>query len=130
MKSTEAGAAKFLGMTDEVNACDCCGRTNLKSTVALSFDEAEPVYFGVVCAARALRMEAKDVRKSARTADDERHQAEQLERQKRHDAEMAAWSRYLDARDPAHRGSIPDQLRALGGYAVARAAFKAEGANA
>ena len=45
---------KFLGTSDEVSTCDCCGRKDLKSTVALSIDDGEAVYFGVTCAARAL----------------------------------------------------------------------------
>jgi len=46
---------RCLGLTDEVTACDCCGRTNLKSTVAISLDgESDPVYYGSQCAERAL----------------------------------------------------------------------------
>ena len=46
---------RFLGITDEVTTCGCCGRANLKRTIALSLDgDSEAVYFGSNCAERAL----------------------------------------------------------------------------
>lgn len=43
-----------LGVTDERTDCDCCGRQNLKATVAMLDRESdEIVYFGRFCAARA-----------------------------------------------------------------------------
>jgi hypothetical protein len=45
------GRFVFLGTTDEVTTCDCCGKSNLKSTVV--FDVAgEIVHYGSTCAAR------------------------------------------------------------------------------
>src|SRR6185369_5700834 len=32
-------SAKFLGTTDEVTTCECCGRSNLKGTVALELED-------------------------------------------------------------------------------------------
>ncbi len=50
------GKPRVDGISDEVTTCECCGRTNLRRTVALSLDgESDPVYFGRDCAARALR---------------------------------------------------------------------------
>jgi len=43
----------YLGVEDSVNACDCCGKADLKKTVALDFD-GEKKNYGVVCAGRAL----------------------------------------------------------------------------
>jgi hypothetical protein len=43
---------KILGTTDERTTCDNCGKTGLKSTVALD-DGINVVYFGSHCAARA-----------------------------------------------------------------------------
>jgi hypothetical protein len=51
---------RILGITDERTECDCCGKTNLKCTVALEKVDAEGngtgeiVYFGRDCAARTL----------------------------------------------------------------------------
>jgi hypothetical protein len=44
---------KILGVDDSITSCDCCGKSNLKKTVALDA-EGEIVYYGVNCAARAL----------------------------------------------------------------------------
>ena len=51
---------KVLGITDERCECDCCGRTNLKCTVAIDLCDAdgnasgEVVYYGRDCAAKAI----------------------------------------------------------------------------
>lgn len=44
--------AKALGTTDAVTACDCCGKSNLKMTVAMQLDDGEVVHYGRTCAAR------------------------------------------------------------------------------
>lgn len=44
---------RILGINDEVTACECCGKANLKCTVVLTNGEGE-VHFGRDCAARAL----------------------------------------------------------------------------
>lgn len=44
----------FLGWTDEVTACDLCGKSDLKSTAALGLESGEVVYYGCTCAARTL----------------------------------------------------------------------------
>ena len=53
---------KFLGTTDTVVTCECCGRTNLKKTVALD-DGFGVRYYGTACAARALGKTTKAVKK-------------------------------------------------------------------
>jgi hypothetical protein len=72
------GVYVFLGTTDEVNTCDCCGKSNLKSTVG--FDLAgETLHYGSTCAARHTgrkvtawvsekKAKEDDIRKSVRTA--------------------------------------------------------------
>lgn len=112
---------KFLGTSDEVSTCDCCGKTGLKSTVALSIDDADQVYFGVVCAARALKMPAKDVRANTRTADDAKHAARMAADMEAHHAFMVRWSGFL-----AKTGTGSDiftQIQSLGGMARAKALF-------
>ncbi len=44
--------AKALGTTDAVTTCDCCGKVNLKLTVAMELDDGQIVHYGRVCAAR------------------------------------------------------------------------------
>lgn len=43
----------ILGICDDRNTCDCCGKTGLKKTVALDID-GETVFFGTTCAAWAI----------------------------------------------------------------------------
>jgi hypothetical protein len=57
----------FLGISDEVDSCDCCGRGGLKRTVALRFEDGD-LFYGVDCAARALGMTATAVRNAATNA--------------------------------------------------------------
>ena len=54
-----------LAIVDDVNTCDCCGKSNLKSTVAMRAEHGEVVYFGSVCATRHSGREAKVIRAEA-----------------------------------------------------------------
>ncbi len=115
----------FLGTTDEVSTCDCCGKTNLKSTLALSVDGGEAVYYGVVCAARAIGRSEKEVRSGARAADKAKAKAAAEAERKAHYeafvAQRARWQAWLQAngtgRDDYEREA------SLGGYATAWRAF-------
>lgn len=49
----------YLGVEDSVNTCDCCGKSNLKKTVALDIDGVKFNY-GVICAGRALGTKTKN----------------------------------------------------------------------
>lgn len=125
--------ARFLGTTDDVTTCDCCGRTNLKSTVAISIDDADPVYYGVTCAAHALNCSAKHVRAESRRADDERERAAEERRRAAAAAESARWFRFLDLVAPRYaacyangsRSDVLKQIESLGGYSEARLGFDA-----
>lgn len=45
---------KTIGVTDEVTACDCCGKDNLKRTVVLLDLEMDEIkFFGTTCASNA-----------------------------------------------------------------------------
>ena len=64
----------LLGIDDEVTTCDCCGKTRLKCTVALSQTDVDGnevgiVRFGRDCAARALgrRSTADKMEQAARS---------------------------------------------------------------
>ncbi len=46
---------KVLGINDAVNSCDCCGKSNLKSTVIVSIDGVV-FHYGSTCAARNLNI--------------------------------------------------------------------------
>ncbi len=117
----------FLGTTDEVSTCDCCGKTRLKSTVALSLNGGEAVYYGVVCAARAIGRSEKEVRAGARAADKAKALAKgEVERKAYHDAFVARqerWAAWLQANGTG-RDSY-EREASLGGYAPAWRAFLA-----
>lgn len=55
---------RILGITADVTTCECCGRTNLKKTVALETDGRQ-VHFGVDCAALAMRGSKKSRERKA-----------------------------------------------------------------
>ena len=42
--------AYAIGTTDEVNTCDCCGKTDLMLTVIIRLDNGEIVNYGTTCA--------------------------------------------------------------------------------
>ena len=86
----------FQGYTDSVTTCDCCGRSDLKRTVALwAAEQGEEVYFGTSCASHALKMSAKEVKVNADLAQRAKDEAESAERNRQHDIGLAAWVAYL-----------------------------------
>lgn len=44
--------ARALGTDDSITTCDCCGKANLKFTVAMELDDGEVVHYGSTCAGR------------------------------------------------------------------------------
>lgn len=55
--------AKALGIDDSVTTCDCCGKSNLKSTVVIELDSGEIVHYGSVCAGRNTGKANKQINK-------------------------------------------------------------------
>ena len=70
--STDAAtrpAFRVLGTTDDVTACELCGKPELRGTVILGALDADgnvegEAYYGSSCAAKAEAKNAKDSRKS------------------------------------------------------------------
>ena len=54
--------ATALFLDDSITTCDCCGRTNLKATVAMLLDCGTLTHFGQVCAARNTNKTARQVK--------------------------------------------------------------------
>lgn len=52
--ATTTSKIEFVGVTDERNTCDKCGKTHLKRMVVLKID-GEFAFYGTDCAAKALR---------------------------------------------------------------------------
>jgi hypothetical protein len=65
----------YLGTSRDVTICDQCGKIDLKKTVALDVD-GEVVYYGVDCAANALRISRREIEKGTRAADAAKEKAE------------------------------------------------------
>ncbi len=50
---------KILGYTEHVTECDCCGRTDLKGTIALESNGGDINYFGTTCGAKIANYTVK-----------------------------------------------------------------------
>jgi hypothetical protein len=124
-------AWKFLGSDDSIDTCDCCGRTCLKSTVALESNvTGDVVHYGVTCAARALKWGVKDVKAARSSADVARDAAERAARDAAVKAETARWFAWLDSkvllRDWSGSQDVLGQIAALGGATKAREMYRSE----
>jgi hypothetical protein len=87
--------AKALGIDDSINTCDCCGKTNLKCTVAILLDCGEIVHYGRTCAMRNTGKAAPVI-----AAEIKAHEAAKLadarEEWNRHPAKAAREARYAE----------------------------------
>jgi hypothetical protein len=112
------------GITDEVDTCECCGRKNLKRTVALADEHGLVTFFGTECAAQALKLPAADVRKGAKAAQDAADELVRKERARQTEAENLRWVGFLRARSGLVGADVGVMIQALGGFAAARDAFR------
>jgi hypothetical protein len=62
---------KILGIDDSVNACECCGKQNLKSTVVVEVN-GEILHYGSVCATRHTGLNDREIKAAIRAAVDGR----------------------------------------------------------
>ncbi|WP_157431143.1 hypothetical protein [Actinomadura macra] len=102
--NTKVKVFKVRGFTDEVTACQICGREELKGTVVLRELDAEgneftETYAGTGCAAevggwtqRAVKAELKALQQAKRDADRAARDAEWSARTDRETAEMIEWA--------------------------------------
>ena len=72
---------EIKGITDSVTTCDCCGKTNLKRTVAIETENGEIVYYGTSCAATYLKVSGNY---TARTAEKMVAKFHAMQERKRH----------------------------------------------
>lgn len=56
---------KFIGVTDERDACDCCGKTNLKRVVVFEDSEGQFQFRGTSCALKTSKFLRKEIVKKA-----------------------------------------------------------------
>lgn len=69
--------AKILGWTDEVTACDCCGKSDLSGTFGVELDDGAQVNYGSVCVKRNTGV--KNPTKAAKDYENERAAAARSE---------------------------------------------------
>lgn len=114
------------GISDERDSCDCCGKSNLKRTVALADadDGGEVVFFGTTCAARAMKIPAAEVRKGARDVQRAKDSAAAAARDAAARVEREAWFAFL--LEKTGKTSVAEGILAMGGITTARAAFKSQ----
>lgn len=120
---------RFLGTDDTVNTCECCGRTDLKSTVAIETDGGDILHYGTTCAARALKTTAKIVKSETAKADEANRKAIQAERDRANQEAYAVFQAWLDAKVPSLRSERFLQIEKLGGFRTANELFQSETAT-
>jgi hypothetical protein len=111
---------RVLGTTDDVTACDICGREDLKSTVVLSGADGE-LYAGSDCASKLTGLRVSEVNLQKRAADRAARETEHATRRAIADAkfqiqfaEFREWmiqthGVYIDS-----MGDLMDQAHRLG----------------
>lgn len=95
---------RYLGMTDEVTACDCCGKSDLQRTVAFETEDGEVVHYGTTCAARHTG-------KSVQRWQGEAERARKAEEERRR---MAVESALMQSSEMAALNRLRAELRAQG----------------
>lgn len=113
---------KILGTTDERTDCECCGRTNLKGTVAIQFDD-HIAYYGSTCASKAIGWDTESTKTAIRDAD----AAKAKEAARVRNIALNARAKAQDAFDAATFPGISDRVEAIakaGGYASYMKAFR------
>jgi hypothetical protein len=53
---------KALYITDEITTCECCGRSELKATVAMQLNDGGILFYGRSCAARNSGKTTKQIK--------------------------------------------------------------------
>lgn len=101
---------KIVGITDEVTSCECCGKSNLKKTVALMDDNGNVTYFGQTCASKAAGWTKEYVKEEVKQIDKTN---KQLMKEKREEIEI--WVR----RHPLKK-EIRDDQSSLSGVPFAK----------
>ncbi len=113
----------FMDRMNVPTTCGCCDRQGLKTTVKLVGPAGEIVWMGTGCAAKAMGVGVDVFRRAAREADTVLASAEAAAAKVVSDAECARWFAWLTFH--AGPGDVIVQIGRLGGYAAARAAYRA-----
>jgi ATP-dependent 26S proteasome regulatory subunit len=105
-----------------ITRCQCCGRFDRKRTVKLIDPEGREVWFSIRCAATVMGLDVEAVAAAKKAADDAACEANAAAALAERRARDVAWQAFLDK--AAGPGTRYDQIRALGGMARAREAYR------
>lgn len=64
---------KALYLDDSVTTCECCGKSNLKATVAMQLDCGGILHYGRTCAARNSGKSSQQITKEIKAERDAAH---------------------------------------------------------
>ena len=104
--------------------CQCCGRSELKTTVkVVSLDGGTTLWMGTGCAAKACGVGVREFGKSLKAAQDAQYDVEWKARDAEAKRAYAHFQAFLDARCPQFAGDRLRQLEALGGMRAAREGY-------
>jgi hypothetical protein len=92
---------KILGVDDSVNSCECCGKSNLKSTVIVEIN-GSVFHYGSVCATRHTGMNDKELKHAIK--DEIAARKESMERHFRLTSEFIA--AYVKEREATKLGLV------------------------
>lgn len=127
--ATAAKQFKVMGTTNDVTSCELCGRSDLHHTIVLvpldadGNDAGAPVYYGSECGARAAGWKQSEVVKAAKTADEAAVRAVQAARLAASQVEDALRQTFFVA--VTGKTDRAEQIKALGGFTAAFAAYEA-----
>lgn len=65
----------LIGITDERDHCEMCGKVDLKRVMVLKDDDGQFKFVGTTCGARALEWGVKETKKAAKKAQDKAKKA-------------------------------------------------------
>jgi hypothetical protein len=83
-----------LGFTEEVTACDCCGKVDLKGTYAIeNIITGDIMYFGCVCAANKMNWSKKEFVTKYKA--EEKQQSDMAQSEYRKSEEMKAYNNWV-----------------------------------
>lgn len=80
---------KALYITEEVDTCDCCGRTDLKATIAMQLNDGGILHYGRTCAARNSGKTSKQIQQEV--FDEKTRQQNRRDKMAHNAKALAAW---------------------------------------
>lgn len=90
---------KIYGWTDEVTACDCCGKSDLSGTFCVELEDGAQLHYGSTCVKRNTGI--KNPKTAASQFENERSAAARKEY-----IESPEWRAYFARQEAGHKAGI------------------------